>query len=49
MTKLEAVIYDTGPVGSNIASRWYSMEHQVVSGYFNICKNVLTGRAYENE
>ena len=35
MTKLGAAIYDTGPVGSSIVSRWYSMERQIVRGYFN--------------
>lgn len=35
MTKLGVPIYDTGPVGSSIASRWYSMERQVVRGYSN--------------
>jgi RHS repeat-associated protein len=38
MTKLGAAIYDTGPAGSNIVSKWYSMERQVVKGYFNYVK-----------
>ena len=38
MTKLGAPIYDTGPVGTRIVSRWYAMERQVVSGYYNYVK-----------
>ena len=38
MTKLGAAVYDTGPAGANIASRWYAMERQVVEGYFNYVK-----------
>ena len=35
MTKLGAAIYDNGPLGTQIASKWYNMERQVVSGYYN--------------
>ena len=38
MTKLGAAIYDIGPKDVSIASKWYSMERQVVKGYFNYVK-----------
>ena len=38
MTKLGAPIYDAGPVGLNISSKYYAMERSITAGYWNYVK-----------